>query len=61
MTTSRYVETVRGRYLVRGNHSVTELRNLYASFCVKYRQEQTAEGYDKWLRERGKVYVRVSK
>jgi hypothetical protein len=53
---SRYIKTAIGRYLIRGNWTVVDLKNQFRSFQTKY---GTSMSFDQWLVERGKVYVRV--
>lgn len=53
---SRTIRTALGTYLIRGSYTVRDLRRLYESYCHKYGAHLS---FDRWLVERGKVYLRV--
>lgn len=55
--TTRTITTANGAYMIRGNWSVKELQAQYAAFVEKFKSQMT---FDRWLVERGKVYVKIS-
>lgn len=50
------ISTSKATYLIRGNWTREQLLAQFDSFKTKY---QSNISFDQWLRERGKVYVRL--
>jgi hypothetical protein len=55
---ARYIKTANGKYLIRGDWSVSDLKNHFVSFQTKYPKAKLT--FDEWLVYYEKGYLKVS-
>jgi len=51
----RWITTSKGKYLIRGDWTVEELKRQYEAFTTKYKSNMP---FDEWLGAFGKVHFR---